>query len=139
MALERVPADIRKDGGVARMSDPKVSSFYMVILRMLKCSLFNLGSDKFKFNWLNCSNKLCGGLKFFSQSFLKPVEILKTQFNKSNVLPRYHQGWLYKQDSLLMLVSLTISERFDSSLLWNKMKYPVSIPSFMSILFKPEQ
>ena len=23
MALERVPADIRKDGGVARMSDPK--------------------------------------------------------------------------------------------------------------------
>ena len=25
MALERVPADIRKEGGVARMSDPKVS------------------------------------------------------------------------------------------------------------------
>ncbi len=25
MALERVPADIRKDGGLARMSDPKVS------------------------------------------------------------------------------------------------------------------
>lgn len=25
MALERVPADIRKQGGVARMSDPKVS------------------------------------------------------------------------------------------------------------------
>lgn len=24
MALERVPADIRKDGGVARMSDPKI-------------------------------------------------------------------------------------------------------------------
>ena len=24
MALERVPADIRKDGGVARMSDPKL-------------------------------------------------------------------------------------------------------------------
>ena len=24
MALERVPADIRRDGGVARMSDPKV-------------------------------------------------------------------------------------------------------------------
>ena len=24
MALERVPADIRKQGGVARMSDPKV-------------------------------------------------------------------------------------------------------------------
>lgn len=25
MALERVPADIRKDGGIARMSDPKVA------------------------------------------------------------------------------------------------------------------
>ncbi len=25
MALERVPADIRKEGGVSRMSDPKVS------------------------------------------------------------------------------------------------------------------
>ena len=25
MALERVPADIRRDGGVARMSDPKVT------------------------------------------------------------------------------------------------------------------
>jgi len=25
MALERVPADIRRDGGVARMTDPKVS------------------------------------------------------------------------------------------------------------------
>ena len=24
MALERVPADIRKDGGVARMSDPQM-------------------------------------------------------------------------------------------------------------------
>ena len=27
MALERVPADIRRDGGVARMTDPKVSHF----------------------------------------------------------------------------------------------------------------
>ena len=27
MALERVPADIRKQGGVARMSDPKVRIF----------------------------------------------------------------------------------------------------------------
>lgn len=26
MALERVPADIRKEGGVARMSDPKVNN-----------------------------------------------------------------------------------------------------------------
>jgi len=29
MALERVPADIRKQGGVARMSDPDVSSTYL--------------------------------------------------------------------------------------------------------------
>jgi len=27
MALERVPADIRRDGGVARMSDPKVLKY----------------------------------------------------------------------------------------------------------------
>ncbi len=32
MALERVPADIRKDGGLARMSDPKVSDTYFYIL-----------------------------------------------------------------------------------------------------------
>lgn len=35
MALERVPADIRRDGGVARMSDPKVASlalFYISVL-----------------------------------------------------------------------------------------------------------
>ena len=31
MALERVPADIRKDGGVSRMSDPKVISRSMTI------------------------------------------------------------------------------------------------------------
>ena len=29
MALERVPADIRKQGGVARMSDPKVCSLFL--------------------------------------------------------------------------------------------------------------
>lgn len=28
MALERVPADIRREGGVARMSDPTVSQTY---------------------------------------------------------------------------------------------------------------
>ena len=32
MALERVPADIRKDGGIARMSDPKVC-FAIVCLK----------------------------------------------------------------------------------------------------------
>jgi len=30
MALERVPADIRKDGGVARMTDPKVIPFLSI-------------------------------------------------------------------------------------------------------------
>ena len=35
MALERVPADIRKDGGIARMSDPKV----------LSCGLFFKAGD----------------------------------------------------------------------------------------------
>lgn len=30
MALERVPADIRKSGGVARMSDPKVYFHIMI-------------------------------------------------------------------------------------------------------------
>ena len=33
MALERVPADIRRDGGVARMSDPKVS--YIIVSNIL--------------------------------------------------------------------------------------------------------
>ena len=32
MALERVPADIRKDGGVARMSDPKLIKEIMGII-----------------------------------------------------------------------------------------------------------
>ena len=36
MALERVPADIRKDGGVARMSDPKV-----IVNRILFSNYFN--------------------------------------------------------------------------------------------------
>ena len=39
MALERVPADIRKDGGVARMSDPKVLNiiyFFTILVSHLK-------------------------------------------------------------------------------------------------------
>ena len=32
MALERVPADIRKEGGVARMSDPTVSSLSPLLI-----------------------------------------------------------------------------------------------------------
>jgi len=27
MALEKIPSDIRRDGGVARMTDPKVLNF----------------------------------------------------------------------------------------------------------------
>lgn len=35
MALEKVPADIRKDGGVARMADPKVCMcHYVCVLRL---------------------------------------------------------------------------------------------------------
>ena len=37
MALERVPADIRKEGGVARMSDPKVNIFYIYIYIYIIC------------------------------------------------------------------------------------------------------
>ena len=39
MALERVPADIRRDGGVARMSDPKVGekSFIIHLSNNLEC------------------------------------------------------------------------------------------------------
>ena len=33
MALERVPADIRKDGGIARMSDPKVIHHLLLLLK----------------------------------------------------------------------------------------------------------
>merc|ERR1719159_179201 len=42
MALERVPADIRKDGGVARMSDPKMIKEIMeavTIPVMAKCRI----------------------------------------------------------------------------------------------------
>ena len=35
MALEKVPADIRKDGGVARMADPKVSKSTVLSLYRL--------------------------------------------------------------------------------------------------------
>merc|ERR1712004_836058 len=36
MALERVPADIRKDGGVARMSDPKLIKEIMEAVQILE-------------------------------------------------------------------------------------------------------
>ena len=35
MALERVPADIRKDGGVARMTDPKVTPVKLILSEMM--------------------------------------------------------------------------------------------------------
>lgn len=42
MSLERVPADIRKQGGVARMTDPKVLNnciFTVLVLHLIKiCS-----------------------------------------------------------------------------------------------------
>ena len=42
MSLERVPADIRKQGGVARMTDPKVLKnciFTVLVLHLIKiCS-----------------------------------------------------------------------------------------------------
>ena len=31
MALERVPADIRRNGGVARMSDPQVTEWVLLL------------------------------------------------------------------------------------------------------------
>ena len=40
MALERVPADIRRDGGVSRMSDPKVRAIN------LDASFFNIEITK---------------------------------------------------------------------------------------------
>lgn len=36
MSLERVPADIRKQGGVARMTDPKVCWIHLRIAIILK-------------------------------------------------------------------------------------------------------
>lgn len=38
MALERVPADIRKEGGVARMSDPEVRDVLCLVVACIACS-----------------------------------------------------------------------------------------------------
>lgn len=35
MALERVPADIRRQGGVARMTDPKVNISQKIIFKLM--------------------------------------------------------------------------------------------------------
>jgi len=48
MALERVPADIRRDGGVARMSDPKVTPITVSFVSILGCSPYR----KSKKSWL---------------------------------------------------------------------------------------
>ena len=39
MALERVPADIRKDGGVSRMSDPKVRASNLDVIIKLNIEI----------------------------------------------------------------------------------------------------
>ena len=46
MALERVPADIRRDGGVARMSDPKVQMNYYRI----RSAMINMCGNKTPFS-----------------------------------------------------------------------------------------
>lgn len=35
MALERVPADIRRQGGVARMTDPKVNIYQKIVFKIM--------------------------------------------------------------------------------------------------------
>lgn len=52
MALERVPADIRKEGGVARMSDPEVGVFSTT--KIIRCSLvFSLLAMTVSFGCVN--------------------------------------------------------------------------------------
>ena len=56
MALERVPADIRKEGGVARMSDPKVSQYSERRRRIRNkhfASLENQRDNGFRYNTSN--------------------------------------------------------------------------------------
>ena len=48
MALERVPADIRKQGGVARMSDPKVDFFYLFQI-LIKIIIINIKKISYKY------------------------------------------------------------------------------------------
>ena len=50
MALERVPSDIRKEGGVARMSDPKMIKDIMKAVSipvMAKCRIGHLQKQGF--------------------------------------------------------------------------------------------
>lgn len=44
MALERVPSDIRKDGGVARMSDPKMIKEIMAAVSIPVCRIVSCPS-----------------------------------------------------------------------------------------------
>ena len=46
MALERVPADIRRDGGVARMADPKVNNPELAVI----ITILNLCTNILKLN-----------------------------------------------------------------------------------------
>ena len=81
MALERVPADIRKDGGVARMTDPKVSislspSFLAfccasvptlyLSLTFLPCILLCLSSHTLSLSHLPSLHSVVPTLKFYS-------------------------------------------------------------------------
>jgi pyridoxal 5'-phosphate synthase pdxS subunit len=43
MALERIPSDIRKDGGVARMTDPKLIKEIQAAVRLVQWSLLSCG------------------------------------------------------------------------------------------------
>ena len=52
MALERVPADIRRDGGIARMSDPKVClHFHCYLSSVVICTIVYLC---YAFLFLSC-------------------------------------------------------------------------------------
>lgn len=43
MALERIPSDIRKDGGVARMTDPKLIKEIQAAVCLVLWSLLSCG------------------------------------------------------------------------------------------------
>ena len=47
MALERVPADIRKDGGVSRMSDPKVRAIDFDVISQISKLIESILHKKF--------------------------------------------------------------------------------------------
>ena len=48
MALERVPADIRRDGGVARMSDPQMIKAIQKAENRSFCGSSDIGSHRYR-------------------------------------------------------------------------------------------